>query len=86
MQEIILLQALEMLLLDIMLIHHLQQHIINSKWAVIMVHATVTWLEGDSAGKLVATDGDVVTGKVGGTNFTGSILIGHKTTWNFKFS
>jgi len=42
--------------------------------------STVTWLEGDSAGKLVATAGDVVTGKVGGTDFTDSILVGHNTT------
>jgi len=41
---------------------------------------TVNWLKSDSTGKLVATAGDVITGKIEGTNFTGSLLIGHSTS------
>tara|TARA_R110000787_G_scaffold190973_1_gene302388 strand:+ start:9018 stop:12374 length:3357 start_codon:yes stop_codon:yes gene_type:complete len=41
---------------------------------------TTTWLTGDSDGKLTMTDGDIIPGKIGGTNFTNSLLIGHSTT------
>jgi len=41
---------------------------------------TTTWLTGDSSGKLTMTDGEIIPGKIGGTNFTESLLIGHSTT------
>lgn len=41
---------------------------------------TTTWLTGDSSGKLTMTDGDIIPGKIEGTNFTESLLIGHSTT------
>ena len=50
---------------------------------------SVVWLTGDSAGKLVATGGDVVVGKIEGTNFTDSLLIGHfieKSNWTFSYA
>ena len=41
---------------------------------------TTTWLTGDSSGKLTMTDGEIIPGKIGGSNFTNSLLIGHSTT------
>ena len=41
---------------------------------------TTTWISGDSAGLLTITGGEVIPGKLEGTNFTNSLLIGHSTT------
>jgi hypothetical protein len=41
---------------------------------------TTTWITGDSAGLLNITGGEVIPGKIEGTNFTDSLLIGHATT------
>jgi hypothetical protein len=41
---------------------------------------TTTWISGDSAGLLTITGGEVIPGKLEGTNFTDSLLIGHSTT------
>jgi len=41
---------------------------------------TTTWISGDNSGKLTMTDGEIIPGKIGGTNFTNSLLIGHATT------
>ena len=39
-----------------------------------------TWITGDSDGLLTITGGEVIPGKLGGTNFTNSLLVGHSTT------
>jgi hypothetical protein len=41
------------------------------------VDGSVAWLKGDSAGLLTITGGEVIPGKKEGTNFSGSLLIGH---------
>ena len=39
-----------------------------------------TWISGDSDGLLTIIGGEVIPGKLEGTNFTGSLLVGHSTT------